>query len=187
MFSLWWKQLFPLSNAEITALFILSLWRNKTAEVNCLQRSTLSPTFAWMQLGMAHILCLLVSSYQSKLHFPCVYSALMHMCLSPLPSDGLDSTKYTAKKQTSLWRGLTWMEAYPLPLGYSRTKRDNLLWSSVTGELHMSLALIDKSKLVWWSSGCVFWQHNLWTSRTSLSELEVETATPWKDARSKMG
>lgn len=100
-------------------LFSLSV----TAEVNCLQRSTLSPTVTWMQLGMAHILCLLVSSYQSKLHFPCVYSALMHMCLSPFPSDGLDTTKYSAKKQTSLWRGLTWMEAYPLPLGYSRTKR----------------------------------------------------------------
>lgn len=33
------------------------------------------------------------------------------------------------KRKTPLWRGLTWMETYPLPLGCSRRKRHNLLWS----------------------------------------------------------
>lgn len=141
---------------------------------------SLECSLEWLT-SCAYLLALISRNYIFR-----VFTLLLCTCAYLLSSDGLDTTKYSAKKQTSLWRGLTWMEAYPLLLGYSRRKRDNLLWSSVTGELHMLLALIDKSKLVWWSSGCVFWQHNLWTSRTSMSELEVETATPWKDARSKM-
>lgn len=51
---------------------------------------------------------------------------------------------------------------------------------SAAGELHTSSGLIDKSKLVWWSSDCVFWRCDLCASRPSVFELEVERATPWE-------
>lgn len=88
------SSIFVLSNTE---MFFLSLW--KQDKLSWIAHSTLlcpPPSLECTSERLASC-CPLVSSYQSRLRFPHVYTALMHMCLSSLPTDGLDVTKCSAK------------------------------------------------------------------------------------------